>query len=163
MKKRALYVLYGKANPIIFEIYGDHPWRKALQMEPVVLEVLAPMLSAEEIACHSCRLVFGDLGIRKSHLDACVNEYPEDWKEAVLHLSQWLREISGLYQHRIRIRVIDALSPLGLWKQIRYGLRRFPAFIIDGQCTFAGWDAGRLESLIDQRLQALRCRESAIP
>ncbi len=129
-------------------------------MEPVMLEILAPMLSAEEVGCQSCRLILNDLGMRKDHLNACVNEYPDDWKDAVLHLSQWIRELSALYQHRICIRVIDAMSLLGIWKQVRYGLRRFPAFIVDKRHTFVGWDAGRLESLIDRRIDELHGQSS---
>jgi hypothetical protein len=42
---------------------------------------------------------------------------------------------------------------LGLWKQIRYRLFRFPAFIVDRKSTYIGWDYQELETLIDERIR----------
>ena len=123
---------------------------KELQMNPVRLEVLAPMLSSVEMSCRGCGSVLGYLGLRDKYRNACANEYPEDWKQAVEYLSEWIRQISSLYRHRIQIKVIDAQSPLGLWKQIRYRLFRFPAFILNQKRTYIGWDWQQLEVLIDE-------------
>jgi hypothetical protein len=68
------------------------------------------------------------------------------------YLSKWIQELSHLYRHRLQIRVIDAQSPLGLWKQIRYKLFRFPAFIVDRKLTYIGWDPKQVEALIDERI-----------
>jgi len=122
-------------------------------MRPVFLEVLSPMLSASQLSCRGCNSIFDFVGIGKKYRNACANEYPDDWKEAVSYLSDWIRKISMLYRHRIQIRVIDAQSPLGLWKQIRHRLFRFPAFIIDGKETYTGWDPRDLEALIDSRIR----------
>ena len=119
-------------------------------MNPVRLEVLAPMLSSVEMSCRGCGSVLGYLGLRDKYRNACANEYPEDWKQAVEYLSEWIRQISSLYRHRIQIKVIDAQSPLGLWKQIRYRLFRFPAFILNQKRTYIGWDWQQLEVLIDE-------------
>ena len=121
-------------------------------MNPILLEVVAPMLSTVEMSCRGCGFIFASLGLKSKYRNACTNEYPDDWKQAVGYLSQWLREMSSLYRHRIRIRVIDAQSPLGLWKQIRYRLFRFPAFIVDKKRTYIGWDSRQLEALIDERI-----------
>ncbi len=82
-----------------------------------------------------------------------TEEYPEDWKQAVSFLSEWIKEIGSLYRHRIEIRVIDAQSPMGFWKQIRHRVFRFPAFIVDKESTYIGWDPQELEALIDERIQ----------
>jgi hypothetical protein len=121
-------------------------------MSPVILEVLAPMLSTVEMSCRGCGFIFGYVGLRGKYRNACINEYPDEWKLAVDRLSKWLLEITYLYRHRIQIRVIDAQSPIGLWKQIRYGLFRFPAFIVDKRRTYIGWESGQLEALIDERI-----------
>ncbi|MBW2076284.1 MAG: hypothetical protein DRG87_01265 [Deltaproteobacteria bacterium] len=121
-------------------------------MSPVILEVLAPMLSTVEMKCRGCGFIFGYVGLKGKYRSACTNEYPDEWKLAVDRLSKWLQEISYLYRHRIQIRVIDAQSPLGLWKQIRYRLFRFPAFIVNKRHTYIGWDSGQLENLIDERI-----------
>ena len=130
-----------------------------MAIEPVTLEVITPMLSTMEPGCFGCRVIMGDAGIRASHGQSCMDEFPEDWKHSGARLSAWIREISSLYRHRVRIRIIDALSPQGVWRQIRYRLHRLPAFVIDRKHTVTGWDQDRLESLIDQRIQELAHRE----
>jgi hypothetical protein len=125
-------------------------------MNPIVLEVVAPMLSTVEMNCRACGFMFGYLGylgLNNKYRKASANEYPDDWKQAVVYLSQWIQEISSLYRHRILIRVIDAQSPLGFWKQIRYRLFRFPAFIVDKKSTYIGWDSQELETIIDEQIK----------
>jgi hypothetical protein len=122
-------------------------------MTPVILEVVAPMLSSVEMSCRGCGLIMDTLGIRKQDRQACAAEYPEDWKEAVEHLAAWIAEISRLYRHRILIRVIDAQSPVGLWKQIRHRVFKFPAFIVNKKKTYVGWNPGELESVIDEEVR----------
>ena len=123
-------------------------------MKPVVLEVMAPMLNNIEMSCRSCRFMFDAVGVGQKLRNISENEYPEDWKQAVAYLSDWLHEITNLYRHRLQIKVIDAQSPLGLWMQIRHRLFRFPAFIVDKKRTYIGWDSEELEALIDERIHA---------
>ena len=123
-------------------------------MKPVILEVMAPMLSTIEMSCRSCNFIFDAVGVGQKLRNTSKNEYPEDWKQAVAYLSDWLHEITNLYRHRLQIKVIDAQSPLGLWMQIRHRLFRFPAFIIDKKSTYIGWDTKELEALIDERIHA---------
>jgi len=40
-----------------------------------------------------------------------------------------------------------------LWKQLRYHVFRFPAFIVDKKHTYVGWDHEELEALIDDRIR----------
>ncbi len=121
-------------------------------MNAILLELVVPMLTCPEINFLGFNLRSGSLGFVSKYRNACVNEYPDDWKYAVDYLSEWIRELSNLYRHRIVIRVIDAQSPLGLWKQIRYRLFRFPAFIVDRKHTYIGWDYQELETLIDEQI-----------
>ncbi|MBU2497409.1 MAG: hypothetical protein KKE57_00760 [Proteobacteria bacterium] len=118
-------------------------------MKPILLEVVAPMLSSIEMNCRGCNCIFGVVGIKSKDRAACEESYPDDWKEAVNYLGNWIGNLSRLYRHRIRIRIIDAQSPLGLWKQLRHRVLRFPAFIVNRKGTYIGWDASELEALID--------------
>ena len=122
-------------------------------MTPVILEVVAPMLSSVEMSCRGCGLIMDTLGLKKQDRQACTEEYPEDWKEAVDHLAGWIAEISRLYRHRILIRVIDAQSPMGLWKQVRHRVFKFPAFIVNKKKTYVGWNPRELESVIDEEVR----------
>ena len=121
-------------------------------MTPIHLDVLAPMLSTTEMSCRGCGFIMGSVGLKGTYRNTCTNEYPEDWKQAVELLSNWIEKISSLYRHRIQIRVIDAQSPFGLWKQLRHRVFRFPAFIVDKKKTYIGWDQQSLELLIDERI-----------
>ena len=121
-------------------------------MNPIHVEIIAPMLSTVEMSCRGCGSILGYLGLSDKYRNACTNEYPEDWKLSVEYLSKWINEVASLYRHRIRIRVIDAQSPLGLWKQLKHRVFRFPAFIVDEKHTYIGWDRQQLEALIDQRI-----------
>lgn len=121
-------------------------------MRPIEVEVIAPMLSSVDLTCRGWSCILGGVGLKSKYRNACANEFPDDWKMAVESLSEWLRKLSDLYRHRILIRVIDAQSPLGLWKQIRYGLFRFPAFVVDKRRTYVGWNSDQLEALINERI-----------
>ena len=123
-------------------------------MKPIYLEIVAPMLSTTEIGGRASGFIFAYLGLKRKYRNACISEYPDDWKKAVDYLSKWIDEISYLYRHRIQIRLIDAQSPFGLWKQIRYRVFRFPAFIVDKKRTYIGWDYHELEALIDERIHS---------
>jgi len=123
-------------------------------MRPVLLEVVTPMVANMEMGCPSCSLMFEYTGLNGRDRKACAEEYPEDWREALSDLSKWIMELSRLYRHRIRIRMIDAQSPRGMWKQIRHRVRKFPAFIVDSKKTYIGWDSHSLEELIDERIRS---------
>jgi hypothetical protein len=123
-------------------------------MNPILLEVIAPMLNTVETDCRPCRFMFDTLEISSKYRRISENEYPEDWKQAVGYLSTWIHEMTNLYRHRLKIKVIDAQSPLGLWMQIRHRVFRFPAFIVDKKQTYIGWDPQQLEALIDERIHA---------
>ncbi|RMD59078.1 hypothetical protein D6833_12040, partial [Candidatus Parcubacteria bacterium] len=70
-----------------------------------------------------------------------LNEYPDDWKEAYLHLSHWVRRMQAYYGPRLRLRLLDPQSLVGLWRSLRYRIRRYPTFILEGQRRFVGWEA----------------------
>ncbi|RLB11990.1 MAG: hypothetical protein DRG63_12360 [Deltaproteobacteria bacterium] len=122
-------------------------------MEPIFIEILAPTLSGIDMSYRGCGMVMDYVGLRSKYRNACINEYPTEWKEAVRYLSEWIKRLLSLYPYHIQVRLIDAQSPLGLWKQIRHRLFRFPAFIINHRETYIGWDTDQLEELIDSCLK----------
>ena len=92
------------------------------------------------------------VGLRKNRDNQIINEYPEDLKEDYLYLSNWIRELSQKYRERILIRVIDVQSLQGVYKSIRYGIFRYPTFIINKKKKFTGKDKSRLDSLLQEQL-----------
>jgi hypothetical protein len=82
-----------------------------------------------------------------------MEEYPPDLKEEYLKLSDLIRELTRLYKHRLAIKLIDVQSPLGVYKSLRYRIRTYPTFIVEGKETYTGWDRSQLESLLDKYIQ----------
>lgn len=121
-------------------------------MNTIRVEIVAPMLSALEMGSRGYGLIADSLGMTGQYRRMSLSEYPQDWKEAIAYLTQWVEEISRLYRHRVRIDIIDAQSPFGFWKQLRHRVFRFPAFIIDRKKTYIGWDYRELEAIIDDRI-----------
>lgn len=121
-------------------------------MTPIRIEVVIPLITALEFRCSRCGPIFDGLDVRKQYIMACEDEYPEDWKEDLARLGSCLQKLSETYKHRVRIKVIDAQSPLGLWKQIRHRVSGMPAFVVDGSDVCVGWDIERLEQLVDAKI-----------
>jgi hypothetical protein len=97
-----------------------------LNEEPMMVEVVSYMLTMETVDCNNCRLIFKDI--------ALCQRYPD----------------------QIQVKVIDALSPQGLYKKIRHRLKGYPGFIVDHQETYWGWDKEALEAIIERHLER-RC------
>ncbi|MFQ6079697.1 MAG: hypothetical protein ACE5NJ_11275 [Thermodesulfobacteriota bacterium] len=127
--------------------------RRGLSVKPIKVEVINLMLTVQTEECKNCRLIFEETDMKRKFADKEMNEYPEDVKEDVVRLSNWIRELAHLYSHRIQIKVIDALSPLGVYKTVRHRIREFPTFIIDRREKYSGWDKEALGEILNTRLQ----------
>jgi hypothetical protein len=73
-------------------------------------------------------------------------------KEDYLFLSGWIKELAQEYREKILIQVIDVQSFQGVYKSIRYGLRRYPTFIIDKKKKYTGKDENELDASLQQYL-----------
>jgi hypothetical protein len=122
-------------------------------MTPIEVEVIFPLITAMEFSCRRCHVVMDQMDVVRKYHEACREEYPEDWKKCAEDLHEWIRRAKELYKHRIRIALIDAQSPLGLWRQIRHRVFKMPAFVVDGKRVHSGWDTERLEALIDEQIR----------
>jgi hypothetical protein len=122
-------------------------------MKPIMVEVLSMMLTVQTEECKNCSPIFESVGLKRQFHDKEINEYPEDVKEEVLRLSDWIRELSQRYPYQIQIKIIDAVSILGIYKKLRHRIKRLPAFIVDHRETYSGWDKEVLETILSQHLQ----------
>ncbi len=83
-----------------------------------------------------------------------INEYPEELKAEALRLSDWIRATRAEYGPQVVIRMVDPQSLLGIWRALRFRVRRYPTFLIDGRERVVGWDgdpAHALASAIERR------------
>ena len=79
-----------------------------------------------------------------------MDEYPTDMLQDHIRLSEWVVELSQRYGPDIEIRVIDPQSGLGLWKSLRYWVRKYPTFIVNGKEKYTGWDKDALERVLQR-------------
>jgi hypothetical protein len=120
-------------------------------MKPVLLEIVTKLLCSWE-GCRRCKILFDQTGLdQKLHQE--IDDYPPDLKEESTKLSGWIRELNRLYKHRLLIRLIDVPSPLGIYKSLRYRIRTYPTFIVEGKETYTGWDKNQLENLLDKYIK----------
>ena len=121
--------------------------------KPLRVEVLSKMLSVQTEECKNCRLVFEEVGLKSKFHNQEINEYPDDIKDEVLRLSDWIRDLVRRFPNDVQFKIIDAMTPLGVYKILRHRIRKLPGFIIEHRKTYSGWDSKALEALIDQHLQ----------
>ncbi len=122
-------------------------------MKPIDIEVVSTVLTSYN-HCGNCSLILDNTGIQKKVRILDMNGYPEDLKEELTRLSEWLKELLHLYKHRIHIRVVNALSLPGIYRAIRHRIRQYPCFIVNHQETYAGWEKDKLEAIIDAHIRA---------
>ncbi len=121
-------------------------------MNPVLLEVVFPVPALYGL-CPSCEFFADEADLRDPKNNQDLNEYPEELKEDYLHLSDWIRELGKKYGNRLLIKVIDAQSLQGLYKSVRFAVRKYPAFIIDKKKKYSVRNKEELDALINQRLE----------
>lgn len=125
-------------------------------LKPIMVEVVSMMLTVQTEECKNCRGVFESIGLKSKFADREINEYPSDLKEEVLRLSNWIRELTQRYPNQIQVKVIDAVSILGIYKKLRHHIKKLPAFIVDHRETYSGWDKKALDTILNQHLQPSR-------
>ena len=77
-----------------------------------------------------------------------LEEYPPEWQAEFQRLSDVILDLATRYQDNILIQIWDPRSLQGLMKSIRYWVRRYPTFIVDGQEKVTGWNVEQLEQHI---------------
>ena len=118
-------------------------------MKPILLEIVTKVLTSWG-QCRRCKILFDQAGLDQKFRQGEMDEYPPDLIEEFTRLSDWIRELNRLYKHRLLIKLIDVQSPLGIYKSLRYRIRTYPTFVVEGKETYTGWDKGQLESLLDK-------------
>jgi len=132
-------------------------------MKPIHLEIVTRVLTTLG-HCRHCEVIFDEADIKDKLHRKDIREYPRDLVEEYVRLSDWVRQLSRLYQHRLLIRIIDVQSVLGVYKSFRHWIRGYPTFIIEGKQTYTGWDRSRLESLLDQYIDSdTRAQNTNVP
>jgi len=123
-----------------------------LVMNPVQIEVFFPIPEGWGM-CAACEVMIGQADLEPSPQDRGLDEYPPDWQEDLQRLSSIIYTLADRYQDRVRIRIWDPRSFQGLLKSIRYRVRRYPTFIVNGRDKSVGWDSDTLEQKVKEALE----------
>ena len=100
--------------------------------------------------CLPCETLIAQARMDKAPDERGLDEYPPEWQVDFQRLSDMIFDFAGRYGDSVAIRIWDPRSLQGLFKAIRYGVYRYPTFVVDGQEKIVGLDTSRLE----QTLQA---------
>lgn len=129
-------------------------------MRPVTLEIIVPPILEPGVGCWACRSFMEQAGLP---LGSSGEEYPEELVLMASKLSQWLDRMRESHPQALKLELVDALSPRGIWKQIRHGLRALPGFLLNGKKVFCGWDLDKAEALIEVKIRELGMDSPTVP
>ena len=118
-------------------------------MKAVRLEVIAPTFQGLGF-CTGCELVLSEAGVGEPLATRGLDEYPQEWQDDYQRLTDWVYDLADRYGDQILIKVIDPKSPEGLLKSVRYWVRRYPTWIVNGKVRVVGWDRPALEEALKQ-------------
>jgi hypothetical protein len=122
--------------------------------KPLRIDVIAYAPSAF-FHCLHCELIWQESPVRlEDRREQLQTSLPEDLKQVYQQVSDWVHTTAAAYGERLRFRIIDAASLEGLMKSLRYGIRRYPAVIVDGTATTGGTRFEQARALIERQLAA---------
>jgi len=116
-------------------------------MSTVHIDVISPLPEGWGI-CLSCEMLMARANLDQAPHERGLDEYPPEWQEDFQRLSDVVMNLSDRYQNSILIQIWDPRSLQGLMKSIRYWVRRYPTFIVEGENKVTGWDVEQLEQYI---------------
>ncbi len=105
--------------------------------------------------CQHCEVTFQEVGFgRGIRGEQLAHALPEDLLRDYQVLSEGVRALTDYYCGQVIVKVIDAASVEGFWKSLRYGVRRYPAVIVEGKGKCSGTDWATVRRLVERYLPA---------
>jgi hypothetical protein len=118
-------------------------------MTSIDLRVIAPALT-DHFHCMHCEQMFMRAGIGQQVHRSQMAQYPQEMIEQSAELAQWLHDLLAAYQDQLKIQLIDPMSLKGFLLSLRYGVRKYPAFILGGHKVYTGWNHQSLKEILDE-------------
>ena len=107
---------------------------------PLLVEIIAYAPTAF-YHCMHCEIAFREMG--KSdlvHQEQLNSSLPPDLAQEYRQMSDWVKTIFQQHCDKVVMKVIDAASIEGVYKSIRYGVRHYPAVVVDHRLRFPAGD-----------------------
>jgi len=140
-------------QPPTLPSFNEAKSKMSTDPQPTLLEILAHV-PTDLSHCSHCERLFDVAGIGSSVHREMRGAYPPEILAEARRLATWLQNLSTRYGNRLHIRIVDPQSPEGFLKSLRYGVRRYPAFIINRRAKYVGWEPTALDRLLAQHLSA---------
>ncbi len=122
--------------------------------KPILVEILA-YAPTQFFHCQHCEIVWQQAGAgERFHQEQLESSLPQEMQKEYADLSAWVLDTVETYGGRVVFKIVDAASFEGLLKSVRYGTRRFPAFVIAGHDKYTGTDFNQARQLIENHLNA---------
>jgi hypothetical protein len=124
--------------------------------KPLRVEVVSHILSSFDHCAH-CQLFLNEAGVGQQVHREDFEAFPEDVREEYERLLTLVKKLSGRFGGRVQFKILDPQTIEGVWKSLRYWIRRYPAFLIDGE-KLVGWDEDVLMHRIEAHLSGATAR-----
>jgi hypothetical protein len=116
-------------------------------MPSIRLQVVA-LVPTNFFHCMHCEQFFQHAGIGEKVHRAEIEQYPETVIQDAARLAEWIFDLTQRYGDRLRIQVIDPQSLKGFLLCLRFWVRSYPAFIMQGRKAYVGWDREALDCIL---------------
>jgi hypothetical protein len=126
------------------------------KMKPLLVEIIA-YAPTQYLQCRGCEFLMDQAkmpGIKTFHDDALETSMPPEMMREYRALSDWVIGAANRFGGKVVFKVIDAASVEGLLKSVRYGVRKYPAVVLNGRAVHIGGNLQNAEVLIDRHLAA---------
>jgi len=98
--------------------------------------------------CLSCEVLIAQAEMDQAPHERGLDEYPPEWQAEFRRFSEVMLDLSLRFGDTVMFRIFDPRSLQGLLKAIRYGIHRYPAFIVNGSKKIIGLDPQPLEQVL---------------
>jgi Protein of unknown function (DUF1525) len=123
---------------------------------PLTIDVIA-YAPVAFFHCQHCELIWQHTDVTaKARREQLESSLPSDLQEQYQRLSDWVHRMVEVHGEQLHFRIVDAASVEGWLKSVRYGVRRYPAVVVDGKEKSTGADLEGATVLIERRLAAIK-------
>ncbi len=116
-------------------------------MQPILVDAVLPLPEGWGV-CLTCESMIAQADMDCGPYQRGLDEYPPDWQAEFECFSDAIIDLSLRYADSIFIRIWDPRSLQGLFKAIRYGIHRYPSFIINGKKKIVGLKIPQIEEAL---------------
>jgi hypothetical protein len=86
--------------------------------------------------CRNCQPLLPASGL--SVIGEVLKEYPDEVRENYRRICDLTISLTNYFGDKVRIDAVDVSTPQGIWKSLRYRVKKYPTFIINGKHKITG-------------------------